>query len=64
MHAQACSLASDLETDIAHLLPSSGTQLLEWYIIMAATILALLSPVLVIFALQHWSVRGLVDTAK
>ena len=49
---------------LVHLLPSSGSQLLEWYIIMAVTILALLSPVLVIFALQHWSVRGLVDTAK
>ena len=49
---------------LVHLLPSSGSQLLEWYIIMAVTILALLSSVLVIFALQHWSVRGLVDTAK
>jgi len=49
---------------IAHLVPSSGTQLPEWNIIMAAAILALLPPVLVILVLQRWFVQGLVEGEK
>jgi len=49
---------------IAHLVPRSGTPLPGWNIIMAAAVLALLPPVLVILASQHWFVQGLVDTEK
>jgi sn-glycerol 3-phosphate transport system permease protein len=49
---------------IAHLVPSSGTQLPEWNIIMAAAILALLPPVLVILVLQRGFVQGLVEGEK
>jgi sn-glycerol 3-phosphate transport system permease protein len=49
---------------ITYLVPSSGTQLPEWNIIMAAAILALLPPVLVILVLQHWFVQGLVEGEK
>jgi sn-glycerol 3-phosphate transport system permease protein len=41
---------------LEHRVPRSGTQLLEWNIIMAAAILALLPPVLVILTMQRWFV--------
>jgi len=49
---------------IETLVPRSGTQLPAWNIIMAAAVLALLPPVLVIMALQRWFVQGLVETEK
>ena len=49
---------------ITYLVPSFGTQLPEWNIIMAAAILALLPPVLVILVLQRWFVQGLVEGEK
>jgi sn-glycerol 3-phosphate transport system permease protein len=49
---------------IENLVPRSGTQLPEWNIIMAAAMMALLPPVLVILVLQRWFVKGLVDTEK
>jgi sn-glycerol 3-phosphate transport system permease protein len=45
---------------IENLVPRSGTQLPEWNIIMAAAMMALLPPVLVILVLQRWFVTGLV----
>ena len=36
----------------------------EWQIIMASTILAMLPPVLVVMLMQHWFVKGLVETEK
>jgi sn-glycerol 3-phosphate transport system permease protein len=49
---------------IENLVPRSGTQLPEWNIIMAAAMMALLPPVLVILVLQRWFVKGLVETEK
>jgi sn-glycerol 3-phosphate transport system permease protein len=49
---------------IENLVPRSGTQLPEWNIIMAAAMMALLPPVLVILGLQRWFVKGLVETEK
>jgi sn-glycerol 3-phosphate transport system permease protein len=49
---------------IENLVPRSGTQLPEWNIIMAAAMMALLPPVLVILVLQRWFVTGLVETEK
>lgn len=49
---------------IENLVPRSGTQLPEWNIIMAAAMMALLPPVLVILFLQRWFVKGLMETEK
>ena len=49
---------------IENLVPRSGTQLPEWNIIMAAAMMALLPPVLVILVLQRWFVKGLIETDK
>lgn len=49
---------------IENLVPRSGTQLPEWNIIMAAAMMALLPPVLVILCMQRWFVQGLVETEK
>jgi sn-glycerol 3-phosphate transport system permease protein len=49
---------------IEALVPRSGSQLPEWNIIMAAAIMVLLPPVLVIVAMQRWFVKGLIETEK
>lgn len=49
---------------IEDLVPRSGTHLPEWNIIMAAAMLALLPPVLVIVLCQRWFVQGLIETDK
>jgi sn-glycerol 3-phosphate transport system permease protein len=49
---------------IEALVPRSGSQLPEWNIIMAAAMMVLLPPVLVIVAMQRWFVKGLVETEK
>jgi sn-glycerol 3-phosphate transport system permease protein len=46
------------------LIPRTGTHIPEWNVMMAAAILALLPPVLVILFMQRWFVRGLVETEK
>jgi sn-glycerol 3-phosphate transport system permease protein len=41
-----------------------GTQLPEWNLVMAAAMMALLPPVLVVIFLQRWFVHGLIETEK
>lgn len=36
----------------------------DWHIIMATTVLAMLPPLFVVFAMQRWFVRGLIDSEK
>lgn len=49
---------------IEELIPRSGTHLPEWNVMMAAAVMALLPPVLVIILMQKWFVKGLVDLEK
>jgi sn-glycerol 3-phosphate transport system permease protein len=42
----------------------TGESLVDWPIIMATSLLAMLPPVLIIIAMQRWFVRGLVETEK
>lgn len=48
---------------IASLVPRTS-QLPEWNIVMAATIMVLLPPMLVIVVMQRWFVKGLVEPEK
>jgi sn-glycerol 3-phosphate transport system permease protein len=48
---------------IASTVPT-GTQLPEWNLVMAAAMMALLPPVLVVVFLQRWFVHGLIETEK
>jgi sn-glycerol 3-phosphate transport system permease protein len=48
---------------IASTVPT-GTQLPEWNLVMAAAMMALLPPVLVVIFLQRWFVHGLMETEK
>jgi sn-glycerol 3-phosphate transport system permease protein len=49
---------------IESLVPRSGSQLPEWNVIMAAAIMVLLVPVIVIVVMQRWFVKGLIETEK
>jgi len=42
----------------------TGESLVDWPIIMATSLLAMLPPVAIIVAMQRWFVRGLVETEK
>jgi sn-glycerol 3-phosphate transport system permease protein len=46
------------------LIPRTGTHVPEWNIMMAAAIMALLPPVLVILLMQRWFVKGLIESEK
>ncbi len=48
---------------IASTIPT-GTQPPEWNLVMAAAMMALLPPVLVVIAMQRWFVHGLIETEK
>jgi len=48
---------------IASTVPT-GTQLPEWNLVMAAAMMALIPPVLVVIFLQRWFVHGLLETEK
>jgi sn-glycerol 3-phosphate transport system permease protein len=48
---------------IASTIPT-GTQPPEWNLVMAAALMALLPPVLVVIAMQRWFVHGLIETEK
>jgi sn-glycerol 3-phosphate transport system permease protein len=50
-------------TGIAQTVPT-GTQLPEWNLVMAAAMMALLPPVLVVIFLQRWFVHGLIEPEK
>lgn len=43
---------------------ASGDAATEWHLVMAATLLTMLPPLVVVLAMQRWFVRGLVDTEK
>ena len=49
---------------IEALVPRGGSQLPEWNVIMAAAMLTLLPPVVVIVTMQRWFVKGLIETEK
>jgi len=42
----------------------TGEAQTDWHIIMAATILALLPPTVVVITMQKWFVKGLTETEK
>jgi sn-glycerol 3-phosphate transport system permease protein len=46
------------------LMIAGGEQATEWNLVMAAAILAMLPPALVVLLMQKWFVKGLVDTEK
>jgi sn-glycerol 3-phosphate transport system permease protein len=48
---------------IASTVPT-GTQLPEWNLVMAAAMMALLPPVLVVILMQRWFVHGLIESEK
>jgi sn-glycerol 3-phosphate transport system permease protein len=41
-----------------------GEVYVEWNVVMATAILAMLPPALVVILMQKWFVKGLVDTEK
>ncbi|MEX3937356.1 sn-glycerol-3-phosphate ABC transporter permease UgpE [Paraburkholderia phymatum] len=43
---------------------ASGDTATEWHLVMAATLLAMLPPLVVVLAMQRWFVRGLIDAEK
>jgi sn-glycerol 3-phosphate transport system permease protein len=49
---------------IETLVPRGGSQLPEWNVIMAAAMMTLLPPVVVIVTMQRWFVKGLIETEK
>ncbi len=50
-------------TGIAAFVPT-GTQLPEWNLVMAAAVMALGPPVLVVLLMQRWFVKGLIEAEK
>ena len=49
---------------IEALVPRGGSQLPEWNVIMAAAMMTLLPPVVVIVTMQRWFVKGLIEQEK
>ncbi|MCP3705485.1 sn-glycerol-3-phosphate ABC transporter permease UgpE [Paraburkholderia sp. CNPSo 3274] len=43
---------------------SSGDAATQWHLVMCATMIAMLPPLVVVLAMQRWFVRGLVDVEK
>jgi sn-glycerol 3-phosphate transport system permease protein len=43
---------------------ASGDAATQWHMVMAATLLAMLPPLVVVLSMQRWFVRGLVDSEK
>jgi sn-glycerol 3-phosphate transport system permease protein len=43
---------------------ASGDTATEWHLVMTATLLAMLPPLVVVLTMQRWFVRGLVDAEK
>jgi sn-glycerol 3-phosphate transport system permease protein len=50
-------------TGIASSIPS-GSQLPEWNLLMAAAMMAVLPPVLIVILMQRWFVHGLIESEK
>jgi sn-glycerol 3-phosphate transport system permease protein len=49
---------------IKQMIPGGGDAQVEWNMVMATAILAMIPPALVVILMQKWFVRGLVDTEK
>lgn len=49
---------------LKQMLPSGGDDLVEWPVIMATSILAMIPPVIVVVSMQKLFIRGLVDSEK
>jgi sn-glycerol 3-phosphate transport system permease protein len=49
---------------VASFAPTDGTQLPEWNLLMAAAVISLLPPILVIALMQRWFTKGLVGVGK
>jgi sn-glycerol 3-phosphate transport system permease protein len=49
---------------VASFFPTEASQLPEWNLVMAAALVALVPPVLVIALLQRWFVKGVIGTGK
>jgi sn-glycerol 3-phosphate transport system permease protein len=49
---------------IKQMIPGGGDAQVEWNMVMATAILAMIPPALVVMQMQKWFVRGLVDTEK
>ena len=49
---------------IRQMISSGGDALVEWNVVMATAMLAMLPPALVVMLMQKWFVKGLVDTEK
>jgi sn-glycerol 3-phosphate transport system permease protein len=43
---------------------ASGDAATQWHLVMCATMIAMLPPLVVVLAMQRWFVRGLVDVEK
>ena len=43
---------------------ASGDAATQWHLVMAATLLAMLPPLVVVLSMQRWFVKGLVDSEK
>ncbi len=56
----------ELETIVIGIVKLMGTgeSQTDWNLIMSGTVLALLPPVLIVILMQHWFVKGLVQTEK
>jgi sn-glycerol 3-phosphate transport system permease protein len=49
---------------IKQMMPTGGDAQIEWNVVMATAILAMVPPALVVTLMQKWFVKGLVDTEK
>jgi len=49
---------------IKRMISSGGDAAIDWNVVMATAILAMLPPALVVVLMQRWFVKGLVDTEK
>ena len=59
-------ISDNLETVVIGIrrMPTVGDVDIQWNIVMASTLLAMIPPVLVVVFMQRWFVKGLVETEK
>jgi len=49
---------------IKRMIVGGGDAAIEWHLVMATAIMAMLPPAAVVILMQRWFVKGLVDTEK
>jgi sn-glycerol 3-phosphate transport system permease protein len=55
----------EIETIVVGIVKMLGSEAnIEWHIVMATTVMALLPPVAVVILMQRWFVKGLVESEK